>query len=211
MNSRYIIAITGASGAIYGISLLKYLSGKNLEIHYTISEPGAMVIQRELGITLDLNDSASILAELGIPRCENLLYHHYKNVAAPIASGSFKTNGMAIVPCSMGTLGRIANGFSGNLVERAADVCLKERRRLILVPRETPLSKIHLKNMLAVTDAGATVLPACPGFYSNADTIQDMVDFITSRVLDHLGIDNTLIDRYGDPEMHIDPVEREEE
>lgn len=201
--------MTGASGAVYGLSLLRFLAGKNFEVHYTISDSAAKVIRHELGIALDLETSASILAALGIPRCENLLYHHYKNVAAPIASGSFKTDGMAVVPCSMGTLGRIANGFSGNLIERAADVCLKERRRLILVPRETPLSKVHLKNMLAVTDAGATVLPASPGFYSDSDEIQKLVDFIISRVLDHMGIENTLMSRYGDREMRIDPVERE--
>jgi len=116
-----------------------------------------------------------------------------------IASGSYKTDGMAIVPCSGGTLGRIACGASSNLIERSAEVCLKERRKLILVPRETPYSEIMIENMLRVTRAGAIVLPASPGFYAGENKVEQMIDFIVSRVLDQLGVDNTLMQRYGEP------------
>ncbi len=119
------------------------------------------------------------------------------NLAAPISSGSFPCAGMAIVPCSTGTLGRIANGISSSLIERAADVMLKERRRLVVVPRETPLSEIHLRNMLALRQAGADILPAMPAFYHRPRTISDMVDMIVGRILDRLGVENSLFFRWG--------------
>lgn len=137
----------------------------------------------------------------------NVHYNHYKDLEVPIASGSYRTDGMAIVPCSGGTLGRIACGASSNLIERAAEVCLKERRRLILVPRETPYSEIMIENMLRVTRAGAMVLPASPGFYSGETRIEQVIDFIVSRVLDHLGVENTLIGRYGEPARRRHPEE----
>ena len=137
----------------------------------------------------------------------NVEVHHYKDLEVSIASGSYRHDGMVVCPCSGGTLGRIACGASSNLIERAADVCLKERRRLILVPRETPLSDIHLENMLRLSRAGATILPASPGFYSRGDTVERLVDFVVSRVLDHLGVENTLMERYGEPSRRRHPEE----
>jgi 4-hydroxy-3-polyprenylbenzoate decarboxylase len=127
------------------------------------------------------------------------LYHH-KDVAAPIASGSFPVDGMVVVPCSGGTLGRIAHGISNGLLERAADVCLKERRRLVLVPREMPLSLIHLRNMTAVTEAGAIVLPASPGFYHAPKSIDDLIDMVAGRILASLGIDSSVMKPWLGPE-----------
>ena len=127
------------------------------------------------------------------------MYHH-KDVAAPIASGSFPIDGMVVVPCSGGTLGRIAPGVSNGLLERAADVCLKERRRLVLVPREMPVSLIHLRNMTAVTEAGAIVLPASPGFYHNPTQIDDLIDMVAGRILAVLGIDSPLMEPWTGPE-----------
>jgi 4-hydroxy-3-polyprenylbenzoate decarboxylase len=125
------------------------------------------------------------------------VYHHYDNVAGAVASGSFQIEAMAIVPCSMGCVAAIAHGISDNLIERAADVMIKERRRLILVPRETPFSTIHLKNMLTLSELGAIVLPASPGFYSKPASVAEMVDFIVARVLDHLQIEHELTKRWG--------------
>ncbi len=137
----------------------------------------------------------------------NVQHHHYKDLEVSIASGSYKTDGMAIVPCSGGTLGRISCGASSNLIERAAEVCLKERRKLILVPRETPYSEIMIENMLRVTRAGGMILPASPGFYAGETRIEQAIDFIVSRVLDHLGVENTLMQRYGEPARRRHPEE----
>ncbi len=154
-----------------------------------------------------MSDAAAKIAvhELGPEPGEersNVIRHAPGDLEVPIASGSYRHDGMAVCPCSMGTLGRIAGGISSNLIERAADVCLKERRRLVLVPRETPLSEIHLENMLRVTRAGAVVLPASPGFYGREVTVGRLVDFVVSRVLDQLGVENTLADRYAGPARH---------
>ncbi len=152
-----------------------------------MSEAGARVAVQELGLPLDLADGAGVVrALLGVERPE-VRYHHFSRIDAPPAGGSYRHDGMAVCPCSMGTLGRIAGGLSTNLIERAADVCLKERRRLVLVPREAPLSEIHIENMLRAARAGAVVLPAMPGFYGRRETVEDLVDFVVSRVLDHLG------------------------
>lgn len=128
----------------------------------------------------------------------NVIAHRHDEVEACISSGSYRHDGMAVVPCSMGTLARIAHGDSSNLTERAADVCLKERRRLIVAPRETPYSLVHLRNMTALTEAGGIVLPASPGLYSERDSVERLVDFVVARVLDHLGIDNDAMRRYGE-------------
>ena len=151
-----------------------------------------------LGRTLREKEEALIRAlELGGERRGSLRLFDPMNLAAPISSGSFPCAGMVIVPCSTGTLGRVANGISSNLIERAADVALKERRRLIVVPRETPLSEIHLRNMLALRQAGADILPAMPAFYHRPRTIADMVDMIVGRILDRLGVENSLFFRWG--------------
>jgi len=172
-----------------------------------VSEAAAKVAAHELSIPLDLQDGASVVRTLVGENAPNVQVHHYKDFEVSIASGSYRHDGMVICPCSGGTIGRIATGVCTSLIERAADVCLKERRKLILVPRETPLSDIHLENMLRVTRAGAVVLPASPGFYSGETTVEQMVDFIVARILDQLGVENALSPRYGEPARRRHPEE----
>ena len=197
-DRRFVLAITGASGAAYGRRLLDVLAATGAEIHLTVSAPAAKVASHELGLRFDPDDEPGTLSALLGRECANVIFHSNRDFEVPVASGSFRHDGMAVVPCSMGTLGRIAHGLSTNLVERAADVCLKERRKLILVPRETPYSTIHLENMLKLSQAGAIVLPASPGLYAGATTVEQLVDFVVSRVLDHLGVENNLMQRYGE-------------
>jgi len=196
---RYVLAITGASGSAYGRRMLEVLAETGAEIHLTVSRPASMVAAHELGIQFDPEDGPATLRALLGSEPENVVVHRTRDLDAPVASGSFRHDGMAVVPCSMGTLGRIAHGLSSSLAERAADVCLKERRKLILVPRETPYSTIHLENMLKLSQAGAIVLPASPGLYAGATTVEHLVDFVVSRALDHLGVENNLMQRYGEP------------
>ncbi|WP_069650901.1 UbiX family flavin prenyltransferase [Caloranaerobacter ferrireducens] len=183
---RLIVGITGGSGAIYGVGLLKVLKELGVETHLVVSSMGEYVMQHECGISLDE------LKELATH------FHDNRNLAAPIASGSFKTDGMVIVPCSMKSLASIANGISDNLLTRAADVILKERRRLVLVTRETPLSAIHLENMLKLSRMGVTILPASPGFYNHPQSISDIVSSIIGRTLDQFEINHNLIKRWGE-------------
>jgi 4-hydroxy-3-polyprenylbenzoate decarboxylase len=196
---EYIVAITGASGSIYGKRILQVLIERGLDISLIISEPGKAVIAHELGFSLDESNAITSLADwLGITGAEKLLtYYRNDDLMAPICSGSHKTAGMVILPCSMATLGAVANGLSSSLIERTADVMLKESRRLILVPRETPLNRIHLKNFLAVEEAGAKVVPAMPAFYHNPQTIDDLIDFVVGKVLDQLGVEHDLFKRWG--------------
>ncbi len=193
----YAIGITGASGAPYARTILSELLQTGHRVFAVMSHSGRKVLDVECGISLTGNTEADLdpmLEWIGSPNAgDRLTLLHHEDVAAPIASGSYPTNGMAVVPCSGGTLGRIANGISGGLIERAADVCLKERRRLVLVPRETPLSLIHLRNMTAAAEAGAVVLPASPGFYHSPRTVQDLVDTVAGRVLHHLGVESPLL------------------
>jgi 4-hydroxy-3-polyprenylbenzoate decarboxylase len=207
--TRLVVALTGASGAVYGRRMLQVLSGIGIETHFTVSDAARKVASLELGLDLDPANGESLKAALAGAAASTLHYHSCRNLAAPIASGSFVTAGMAIVPCSMGTLARIAAGVSTSLVDRAADVCLKERRRLVLVVRETPYSEIHLENMLRLTRAGAVVLPASPGFYGRASRVEDLVDFVIARTLDHLGVKHDLAPRYGETVAagHGDSVE----
>lgn len=203
-----VVAITGASGAIYATRLLQVLVNSGRRVHVTISPSGAEVFAHELGIPLDLKhiDPQQLLSSEPIARTAEdsprgeLVYHHFQNFRAGIASGSFLTGGMVVCPCSMGTLASIASGQSTNLIQRAADVHLKERRRLIVVPRETPLGSIQLENMKRLADAGAVILPAMPGFYHGATTILDLVDFVVGRICDQLGVPHRLFQRWG----HID-------
>ena len=191
-----VLAMTGASGAPYALELLRTLIGAGRSVHLTISPSGAQVLREELGIDLALDrfDPASF----GSPGLGRLVYHHYQDFSAGIASGSFPTGGMVVVPCSMSTLASIAHGITSNLVTRAADVHLKERRKLILVPRETPLSLVHIENMASVTRAGAVVLPAMPGWYHRPVSLDDLVRFIVSRICDQLGVANAITPRWGE-------------
>ncbi|WP_242873136.1 UbiX family flavin prenyltransferase [Clostridium magnum] len=192
MIKKYIVGITGASGSIYGIRLLQELLKKNMEVHLIISDNGKKIIQDEIGKTAD-----NIIDELK-DNYSNLTTHDINNMASSIASGFFKINGMIIMPCSMATLAEIAMGISKNLLGRSAEVCLKERRKLIIVPRETPLNNIHLRNMLYLSEAGAEILPAMPGFYHKPETINDMVDFIVGKVLENLNIRNNLLKNFSE-------------
>lgn len=201
---RIVVAITGASGSVYGVRLLQVLLASEIDVHLTVSPAATRVFEAELGIHLDLDnfDIDQLLKSFAVdqsdfPRVGSLTYHSYRNYSAGIASGSFPTDGMVICPCSMGTLGSIANGLSTNLVHRAADVHLKERRKLIVVPRETPLGSIQLGNMKVLSDAGAVIMPAMPGFYHEPQTILDLVDFIVVRICDQLGVPTDLMKRWG--------------
>ncbi len=193
-----VVAITGASGAPYGVRLLEVVLAAGHEVHLSVSPSGQAVIQEELSRRVDLErfDVAALLGRPA-PTGGRLHYHHYKNLMAPIASGSFLTAGMVICPCSGSTLAAVAHAMGENLIHRAAEVHLKERRKLVVVPRETPLSLPQLKNMQAIHEAGAVVLPASPGFYARADTVSDLVDFVVARICDQLGVANSLVRRWG--------------
>ena len=198
--SEFAVAITGASGAAYGLTLLRALTAMGHTIHVVVSEGGARVLRHECNLKLTANHPEPTLLAPDHPG--NVVPHAAANYGASIASGSYPLEGMAICPCSMGTLGRVAAGTAENLVTRAADVCLKERRKLILVPRETPLSAIHLENMLRLTRAGAVILPAAPGFYhASSDkqehTVDDLVRFVAARVMEQLGVDQTLTEPWS--------------
>ncbi len=201
---RYIVGIAGASGAPYSKRVLQGLLAGGHDVKCVISDAGRRVLEVEERLLLTGNtntDHPDILEWLGMESTGSQLeLLHHKDVAASIASGSFHTDGMVVVPCSGGTLAKIANGISSGLLERAADVCLKERRKLILVTRETPLSLIHLRNMTAVTEAGAIVMPGSPGYYHQPKSVQDMVDMIAGRILDHLGVDSKLLQEWTGPE-----------
>lgn len=191
-----VVAMTGASGAPYAVRLVQVLCRSGRTVHLTISPSGAQVLKEETGIVVSLGRfDPAVFGEIGTGR---IVYHHHADFSAGIASGSFRTGGMVVAPCSMSTLGAVAHGITTNLITRAADVHLKERRRLILVPRETPLSLIHLENMATVTRAGAIVLPAMPGWYHRPETLADLVDFVVARICDGLGVDHGLSKRWGD-------------
>ena len=201
-----VVAITGASGSLYAVRLLEVLLRSKREVHLVMSPSGAQVLETERNRAVDLKQFSP---EVFFPeifgtgdsemqtRTDQLFYHHYMNFSAGIASGSFLTDGMVICPCSMGTLSGVAQGLSSNVIHRAADVHLKEKRKLILVPRETPLSSVQLENMKRCVDSGAVMLPAMPAFYQGPETISDMVDFIVGRICDQLGVPNTLFSRWG--------------
>jgi 4-hydroxy-3-polyprenylbenzoate decarboxylase len=195
-----VVAITGASGAPYGVRLVEVLLAAGRTVHLSISPPAVEVIERELERTVRLDHfaPADLLGEaaqrLDLSR---LHYHDHRDFQAGIASGSFLTGGMVVCPCSMGTVAAIAQGLSQNLIHRAADVHLKERRKLILVPRETPLGLVQLKNLLACTEAGAIILAAMPAFYTRPRTLADAVDFIVGRICDQLGVEHDLLKRWG--------------
>ncbi|MEZ4542968.1 MAG: flavin prenyltransferase UbiX [Cyanobacteriota/Melainabacteria group bacterium] len=193
-----VLAITGASGAIYGLRTLQFLAGSGQPCELLISKAAYKVMQVEHDLDL-VNEScpkAAILNYLKLPPDAPVKFHELGDYAASVASGSYRTRGMAVVPCSLGTLGALANGLTANLIQRAAAVCLKEKRPLVIVVREMPFGHIQLKNMLALSEAGATVACASPGFYHRPRTIQDQIDFVVGRILDQLGFDNDLFKRW---------------
>lgn len=202
-DKPWIIAITGASGTIYArrliMSLLDFVPDIRLEV--VISEAALRVMREEenLGVSLHLRTEDLI----GFPS-HAVTLHHNRNIAASIASGSYPTNGMVIVPCSMSTLAAVANGFASTLIHRAADVVLKEGRQLILVPRETPLSVIHLENLLKLARLGVRIVPAMPGFYHQPKIIEDLVDMMVMRIIDQMGFHLALASRWTEEKrQHI--------
>ncbi len=180
MKKEIVVGVTGASGAVYARRLLEVLC-RDAKVHIIVSDVAAKIAAHE-GVSFK-----GLKAE----------YHENDKLFASIASGSHKYDGMVVIPCSSKTLAAIANGYADNLITRTADVCLKEHRTCILVTREMPLSKIHLKNMLAAEEAGATIMPASPGFYNRPETIDDLVDMVVARVLDHLGVEQKLGQRWS--------------
>jgi 4-hydroxy-3-polyprenylbenzoate decarboxylase len=184
--NRYVVALTGASGMIYARELLAYFGGRpDLEVHAMISGAGEQVLALELGLKP---------AELA----PGAIWHRVDDFTSPLASGSFRARAMVVVPCSMGSLGAIAQGVGRHLIHRAGEVFLKERRPLILVVRETPLSLIHLKNLVGAAEAGATIFPACPGFYHRPRDLTDLARQFAGRILDHLGLEHHLTRRWGE-------------
>jgi 4-hydroxy-3-polyprenylbenzoate decarboxylase len=184
--NRYVVAMTGASGMIYARELLAYFGTRpDLELHAVISEAGGQVL------TLELEQAPRDLAP-------GAVWHRVDDFTSPLASGSFRARAMVVVPCSMGSLGAIAQGAGRNLIHRAGEVFLKERRPLILVVRETPLSLIHLQNLARAARAGATIFPACPGFYHRPASLTELARQFAGRILDHLGLEHQLGPRWGE-------------
>ena len=195
---HFVVAITGASGSVYGLRLISELLRSGERVSLILTSAGRQVMNHEAGLELS--------AEIKVQRHQVLEY--FASIAvdclaiddfwAGAASGSAAADAMIVAPCSMGTLGRIAAGLSGNLLERAADVMLKERRCLLLVPRETPFNNIHLENLLRLSQSGAIILPAMPGFYHGPETIEDLVDFVVGKILDQLDVQHSLFTRWGE-------------
>lgn len=196
------LAMTGASGAPYGFRLLELLLEAGVQVRVLISKAAQVVIAKETGHRLGASaaDQQQALCKLFHVQGERLQVYGREQWMAPVASGSNASDAMVICPCSMGTLSAVACGASNNLIERAADVSIKERRPLILVPRETPFSAIHLQNMLTLANLGVTILPAVPGFYHQPQSVQDLVDFVVARILDHLQLEHRLCPRWGEEE-----------
>ncbi|MGA8149181.1 MAG: flavin prenyltransferase UbiX [Gallionellaceae bacterium] len=194
------LALTGASGLPYSMRLLECLLQSGQRVHLVYSQAAQIVAKQELDFTLPNRpqDAEKFLAERIGTFSGELRVYGRDDWYAPMASGSNPGDAMVICPCTMGTLGKIAGGISDDLITRAADVMLKEKRPLILVPRETPFSAIHLENMLRLSHAGAVILPPNPGFYHHPQSVQDIVDFVVARILDHLRVAHTLIKRWGE-------------
>jgi len=201
-KDRITLAITGASGAQYGLRLLECLLAADRQVYLMISTPAQVVIATETDIKLPgrADEQQSFLSERYGAKPDQLQVFGKDQWMSPVASGSNSARAMVICPCSSATLSSVAQGSSRDLIERAADVMLKERRQLILVTREMPVSSIHLENMLKLSNQDVTIMPASPGFYHRPESINDLVDFVVARVLDHLGIEQTLIPRWGENE-----------
>jgi len=193
-TGRLVVAMTGASGAVYGIRFLRRAAASFELVHVILTEHACQVLAAELDVRVDAaSPSASVLLGGEYP---NLTFVDRRNYFTPPASGSYRHDGMVIIPCSMGVAARIAHGISDDLVTRAADVCLKERRRLIVVVRETPWSLVHLRNLTVLAEAGATVLPAAPSFYSRPASIDDLVDTVVARALQQVGVDQRMVPQW---------------
>lgn len=193
---KFTVGITGASGSIYGVRLVQELLRVGHTVHLIVTEAGWQVFHDELD--WDTTDREKLLHEkFQQNHSGKLHYWTLRDFYSPSASGSARMDGMVVVPCSMGTLSGIAHGASGNLLERAADVALKEGRKLIVVPRETPLNAIHLQNMLILSQAGAKILPAMPGFYQKPQSMDDLINFVVGKVMDALDIPHSLFTRWG--------------
>ena len=198
-NTPITVAITGASGAPYALRLIECLVAANHQVYVLMSSAARVVFDAEMGIKLP--GSPDALSEFLIDRFsaqkKQIIAFGKEQWFSPVASGSAAPKQMVVCPCSTGTLAAISQGMSDNLIERAADVVIKERGQLILVPRETPFSSIHLQNMLSLSQQGAVIMPAAPGFYHKPESIEDLVDFMVGRMLDHLGIDQSIMPRWG--------------
>jgi 4-hydroxy-3-polyprenylbenzoate decarboxylase len=192
----FVLAITGASGAIYGLRLLQYFMDISQPVDLLVSRAALQVMREENDLILGDDQVAALAEFLGLSPAAPFTLHKLTDYGASVASGSYRTRGMAIVPCSLGTLGAVANGLTENLIHRGAAVTLKERRTLMILVREMPFGQIQLKNMLALSEAGAVVAAASPGFYHRPQTISDQVDFVVGRVLDQFGFDNNLFKRW---------------
>lgn len=192
----FVLAMTGASGSIYGLRTFQYLVEIAQPVDLLVSKGALQVMSEEMGLSFGDDIKGGILNHLGQPADAAVKLHRLDNYGAPVASGSYRTRGMAIVPCSLGTLGAVAAGLTENLIHRAATVTLKERRPLMIVLREMPFGQIQLKNMLTLSEAGAIVSCASPGFYHQPKNISDMVDFVVGRVLDQFGFDHSLFKRW---------------
>lgn len=197
---RITLALTGASGMAYGLRLLDCLLQAGCRVDLLISQAARIVARQELDLTLPSGtaETAAFLSARSPGHSGQLTVYGKEEWFSPAASGSNPADAMVICPCTMGTLAAVAQGLADNLIERAADVMLKEKRPLVLVPRETPFSLIHLRNMTTLAEAGATLLPANPGFYHRPQSVEQVVDFIVARVLDHLGIPQSLMTRWGE-------------
>lgn len=198
MDKRFTLAITGASGSIYGIRLVEELLKAECHVNLVLSDTGKDVLLHETSIDLHGDEKEAEKKAVNYFKKGDLTLLDNSNLFAPISSGSHRTDGMIIAPCSMGTLGRIASGHSQKLIERTADVMLKEKRRLIIVPRETPLNQIHLENMLKLSRMSVDIVPAMPAFYQRPKTVDDIVNFVVGKVLDLLNIEHSLFDKWGD-------------
>ena len=201
-TGRLVVGVTGASGAIYAQRFLRHAAQSFEEVHLILSANAVDVALTELGVVID-RARFSALDWLG-QECPNIRLCDEKDYFTPPASGSFLHDGMVIVPCSMGTAGRIANGVSDSLMTRAADVCLKEGRKLIVVPREMPMSVIMLRNLATLAEAGATVIPACPAWYHRPASVEDLADSVVARILQNLGVEQSLFGEWMNSEKGLE-------
>lgn len=187
---KIVVGITGASGSIYGKVLIEELLKRDIFVHVICTDNGSKVMEYETGI--NFNSWIENLKET----YKNLALEDINNMFSSVASGSYKFHGVIIIPCSMGTLGEISNGITKNLLCRVADVAMKENRKLVIVPREAPFNAIHLENMLKLSRLGVTIMPAAPGFYHKPTAIEDLVNFMVGKILDHLDIENNLFEKW---------------